>query len=126
MEGIKNFESMGAPELHGPMMTWEDVQFARKMNKTEIEHCINQEAEFFDEKEEDYSEFTRRDFEEFSTTIFNVVRVALFERSIRSARNTDLWGQGVNPIGSSILTSEELSSIVARLIVKIPPRYELS
>ena len=65
VEGIKNFESMGAPELHGPMMTWEDVQFARKMNKTEIEHCINQEAEFFDEKEEDYSEFTTRDCEEF-------------------------------------------------------------
>ena len=65
VEGFKNFESMGAPELHGPMMTWEDVQFARKMNKTEIEHCINQEAEFFDEKEEDYSEFTRKDCEEF-------------------------------------------------------------
>ena len=52
--------------------------------------------------------------------------LTLFERSIRSARNTDLWGQGVNLIGSSILTSEELSSIVARLIVKIMPRYDLS
>ena len=50
----------------------------------------------------------------------------LCERSIRAARNVDLWGEGDNPIGSSLLTFEELSSIVARLIVKILPRYDLS
>ena len=53
-------------------------------------------------------------------------RLTLCERSIRAARNIELWGEGDNPIGSSLLTFEELSSIVARLIVKILPRYDLS
>ena len=42
VEGIKNFETMGAPDLHGPVMTWEDIQFATRMNKLEIENCLNQ------------------------------------------------------------------------------------
>ena len=51
VEGIKNFESMGVPDLHGPAMTWEDIQFATKMNRLEIENCTNQEMEYFDDNE---------------------------------------------------------------------------
>ena len=65
VEGIKNFESMGAPDLHGPVMTWEDMQFATKMNRLEFENYSNQEMEFFDEKHEDYPEVTKEDYEEF-------------------------------------------------------------
>ena len=57
VEGIKNFETMGAPDLHGPVMTWEDIQFATRMNKLEIENCLNQSIEFFDEKVFDDKEF---------------------------------------------------------------------
>ena len=49
VEGIKNFKTMGAPDLHGPVMTWEDIQFATRMNKLEMEDCINQKMEFFDD-----------------------------------------------------------------------------
>ena len=65
VEGIKSFETMGAPDLHGPVMTWEDVQFATNMNKIEFENCTGQELEFFDEKKEQYSEFTKEECEEF-------------------------------------------------------------
>ena len=57
VEGIKNIETMGAPDLHGPVMTWEDIQFATRMNKLEMEDCINQKMEFFDDKVFDDKEF---------------------------------------------------------------------
>ena len=38
-------------------MTWEDIQFATRMNKLEIENCLNQSIEFFDEKVFEYKEF---------------------------------------------------------------------
>ena len=50
VEGIKNFESLGAPALHGPLMTWEDIQFATRINKAEIEDITNESIEFFDDK----------------------------------------------------------------------------
>ena len=62
-EGIKNFENLGAPALHGPMMTWEDVQFATRMNKVEIEDCTD-EYELFDDNV-DLSGVENRDAEEF-------------------------------------------------------------
>ena len=47
--------------------------------------------------------------------IQNHLWVALCERSIRAARNIDLWVEGGNPIRRSLLTSEELRVLMARL-----------
>ena len=57
VEGIKNIENMGAPDLHGPVMTWEDIQFATRMNKLEVEDCINQKIKFINDKTFDDKEF---------------------------------------------------------------------
>ena len=46
-------------------MTWEDVQFATNMNRIEFENCTGQQYEFFDEKMEQYSIFTKEDCQEF-------------------------------------------------------------
>ena len=45
------------------MMTWEDVQFATRMNKVEIEDCTD-EYELFDDNIEDLQEFENKDAEE--------------------------------------------------------------
>ena len=37
IEGLKNFRSFGAPKIQGPIMTWEDVEFAKSMTKAEVE-----------------------------------------------------------------------------------------
>ena len=52
--------------------------------------------------------------------------LALCKHSRRAAGNINLWAEGVNLIGRSILTSKVLTVLVARLIVKILPRYDLS
>ena len=52
--------------------------------------------------------------------------LALCERLIRAARSIDLWVEGGNPIRRSLLTSEELMVLMARLIVEILTRYDLS
>ena len=36
VDGLKQFREMGAPKLHTPIMTYDDVQFAQKMNKPEL------------------------------------------------------------------------------------------
>ena len=74
VEGIKSFESMGAPNLHGPMMSWEDVQFATKMNRLEIENFTNKEIEFFDDKLEKCSEFSKEDCKEFFEDNYNDIQ----------------------------------------------------
>ena len=65
VEGIKNFENIGAPDLHGPLMTWEDVQFATKMNRFELENCTNQEFQYFDDKQEEFSDILNEECEAF-------------------------------------------------------------
>ena len=49
VDGLKDYESLGAPALHAPMMTWEDVQFAHKMNRAEIEDYTEEGLEAFDD-----------------------------------------------------------------------------
>ena len=49
VDGLKDYESLGAPTLHAPMMTWEDVQFAHKMNRAEIEDYTEEVLEAFDD-----------------------------------------------------------------------------
>ena len=33
VDGLKSFRSLGAPKIHGPVMSWEDVQLAQSFNK---------------------------------------------------------------------------------------------
>ena len=42
----------------------------------------------------------------FKGNVFDLSEVALYERLIRAAQNIDLWGEGDNPIGRSLLTSK--------------------
>ena len=49
VDGLKDYESLGAPVLHAPMMTWEDVQFAHKMNRAEIEDYTEESQEAFED-----------------------------------------------------------------------------
>ena len=65
LEGIKNFENMGGPDLHGPLMTWEDVQFATKMNKFELENCTNEEVETYDDNQDGFPDILKEDYESF-------------------------------------------------------------
>ena len=49
VDGLKDYESLGAPVLHAPMMTWEDVQFAHKMNRAEVEDYTEESQEAFED-----------------------------------------------------------------------------
>ena len=45
--------AMGAPDLHVPTTTREDVKIGTKMNKFQQENCVNQAIEFFNDNEFD-------------------------------------------------------------------------
>ena len=36
VDGLQKFNELGAPKLHAPLMSNEDIQFAKEMNKAEI------------------------------------------------------------------------------------------
>ena len=48
VDGLKNFHSLGAPKLRGPVMDYDDVRFAKSLNLTELED-IARDAGVFDE-----------------------------------------------------------------------------
>ena len=52
VDGLKDFQTLGAPKIHGPMMTWEDVNFAQRMSKAEIEDFTHQMLDLYGENEE--------------------------------------------------------------------------
>ena len=59
VEGLQEFRKLGAPKIYSPPMSWSDVQFAQKFNKTEIEELV---GEVFDQD---------NDLESIEPDIFN-------------------------------------------------------
>ena len=54
--GLRDFGSLGAPKLHGPVMTYEDVQLAQMFSKSEVEDFTGKEIVFYDEDLDDTAE----------------------------------------------------------------------
>ena len=51
MEGLQNYRLLGAPKIRGPIITWEDEEFARCMTKAEVEDITGGD-DYDDEKAE--------------------------------------------------------------------------
>ena len=64
IEGLKNFRSYGAPKIKGPMMSWEDEQFARTMSKAEVEDITGGSIDDDENKESSEEDlgYTEEDF----------------------------------------------------------------
>ena len=52
VDGLKDFQTLGAPKIHGPMMTWEDVNFAQRMSQAEIEDFTHQMLDLYGENDD--------------------------------------------------------------------------
>ena len=48
VSGLQQYKDLGAPKIHAPMMTYEDVHFAHKVNKAEIIELAGSLEGFFD------------------------------------------------------------------------------
>ena len=45
VDGLQHFEKLGPPKLHSPTISWNDIQFAQLMNKTEVQHIVGEEPD---------------------------------------------------------------------------------
>ena len=69
VDGLRDFQTLGAPKIHGPMMTWEDVNFAQRMSKAEIEDFTHQVMDTYGENEDTMKKSDDKVAEFFSSTI---------------------------------------------------------
>ena len=51
INGIQQFKKLGAPKIHAPIMSYNDVQFAQKMNNCQISEITQDCDDYFDETE---------------------------------------------------------------------------
>ena len=60
VDGLQQYKDLGAPKIHAPMMTYEDVHFAHKVNKAEMMELAGSLEGFVDEENLDEITFVNR------------------------------------------------------------------
>ena len=56
VDGLQKYRTLGAPKIRGPIMSWEEVQFARCMSKGEVEDmlCEKMQIDELDDPDESF------------------------------------------------------------------------
>ena len=49
VDGLRDFGKLGAPKLHGPALTYDDVQFAQTLSRAEVEDFTGKKVLYYDE-----------------------------------------------------------------------------
>ena len=53
VDGLRDFGRLGAPKLHGPALTYDDVQFAQTLSRAEVEDFTGKKMVYYDEDFDD-------------------------------------------------------------------------